>query len=582
MRGKWLAVAVIALSAMVGAARIQAAEKKPAVVPQDKIDKVTAAMPDKPFVKPAKAYKVLTLTTTKGFFHGSIPLAAKAIEIMGQKTGAFEATTTDDVTMLAADKLKAFDAIFWDQCTGEVFNEEALKASLLDFVKSGKGIVGAHAATDCFYKWKEFGEMMGGYFAGHPFRRISVKLDDPSNPLMTMFDGKGFEISDEIYTFRDPYSREKLRILMSIDWDKTKPYLQGDVDKRKKDLEKSSEKTKPESPEELKKKQDEQKKKAKDLDEYFDKLPRAKDNDYALSWIRDYGKGRVFYCGFGHDDQIWWNPTILKHYLAGFQYALGDLKADATPTAKLTPAPKAAPGPDLEAKKAAAPRQSVTVYAADAAPAAKPDAQGWICLFDGKDLGQWQNAGGQEPGKGWVIQDGALVRSTASGDIWSKQRFGDFTLDLEFKTEGNSGIFIRTDNPKDCVQTGIEIQVDKGGGKEKLGRNDVGSVYDCLAPSKNPFKDGEWNHVVITAKDSKITIVANDVPIVDMDLNQWTDAHQNPDGSKNKFNKALKDFKREGHVGLQDHGAKVSYRNIKVKPLTAAAASTGAAPARRG
>jgi hypothetical protein len=535
MRGKWLAVAVIALSAMVCAARLQAAEKKPQVVPQDKIDKVTAAMPDKPFVKPAKAYKVLTLTTTKGFFHGSIPLAAKAIEIMGQKTGAFEATTTDDVAMLAADKLKAFDAIFWDQCTGEVFNDEALKASLLDFVKSGKGIVGAHAATDCFYKWKEFGEMMGGYFAGHPFRKISVKLDDPSNPLMTMFDGKGFEISDEIYTFRDPYSREKLRILMSIDWENA--HLKGG---------------------------------------------NRADNDYALSWIRDYGKGRVFYCAFGHDDQIWWNPTILKHYLAGFQYALGDLKADATPTAKLTPAPKAAPGPDLEAKKAAVERQGVTVYAADAAPVAKPDAQGWICLFDGKDLGQWQNAGGQEPGKGWVVQDGALVRSTASGDIWTKQRFGDFTLDLEFKTEGNSGIFIRTDNPKDCVQTGIEIQVDKGGGKEKLGRNDVGSVYDCLAPSKNPFKDGEWNHVVITAKDNKITIVANDVPIIDMDLNQWTAANQNPDGSKNKFNKALKDFKREGHIGLQDHGAKVSYRNIKVKPLMAAAASTGAAPARRG
>lgn len=535
MRGKWLAVAVIALSAMVGAARIQAEEKKPEVVPQDKIDKVTAAAPDKAFVKPAKAHKVLTLTVTKGFRHGSIPLAAKAVEIMGQKTGAFEATTTDDVNMLAADKLKAFDAIFWDQCTGEVFNDEALKASLLDFVKSGKGIVGAHAATDCFYKWKEFGDMMGGYFAGHPFRKISVKLDDPTSPLMTMFDGKGFEISDEIYTFRDPYSREKLRILMSIDWENA--HLKGG---------------------------------------------NRADNDYALSWIHEYGKGRVFYCAFGHDDQIWWNPKILAHYLAGLQYALGDLKADATPSAKLTPAPKAAPGPDLEAKKAAAPRQSVTVYAADAAPAAKPDAQGWICLFDGKDLGQWQNAGGQEPGKGWVIQDGALVRSTASGDIWTKQRFGDFTLDLEFKTEGNSGIFIRTDNPKDCVQTGIEIQVDKGGGKEKLGRNDVGSVYDCLAPSKNPFKDGEWNHVVITAKDNKITVMANDVPIIDMDLNKWTEAHQNPDGSKNKFNKALKDFKREGHIGLQDHGAKVSYRNIKVKPLTAATASTGAAPARRG
>ena len=531
MRGKWLVPAVIALSAILCAARMPAAEKKPqAPVPEDKIKKVTEAMPDKPYVKPAKAYKVLTLTVTKGFRHGSIPLAAKAIEIMGRKTGAFEATTTDDVTMLAPDKLKAFDAIFWDQCTGEVFNEEELKTSLLDFVKNGKGIVGAHAATDCFYKWKEFGDMMGGYFAGHPFRKISVKLDDPTSPLMARFDGKGFEISDEIYTFRDPYSREKLRILMSIDWENA--HLKGG---------------------------------------------NRADNDYALSWIRDYGKGRVFYCGFGHDDQIWWNPKILQHYLAGFQYALGDLKADATPTAKLSPAPTPARGPDLEQKKAAALRQGVTVYAA----AAEADAKGWIMLFDGKDLSQWQNAGGQEPGKGWVIKDGALVRSAGAGDIWTKQRFGNFVLDLEFKTEGNSGVFIRTDNPKDCVQTGIEMQVDRGGGKEKLGPNDVGSVYDCLAPSKNPFKDGEWNRVVITAKDSKITIVANDVPIIDMDLNQWTEAKQNPDGSKNKFNKALKDFKREGHFGLQDHGANVMYRNIKVQPLTATAAAAPTTP-RRG
>jgi hypothetical protein len=518
---------MIALAVLVFSARVPAAEKKPETVAQDKIDKVTAATPAKPYAKPAESRKIIIFTMTKGFRHGSIPLAAKAFEIMGQKTGAFEATQSDQVADFAADKLKGYDAIIIDQCTGDLFKEEDLKTALLEFVKGGKGIVGVHAATDCFYGWKEFGEMMGGYFAGHPFGRISIKLDDPASPLNAMFDRKGFEIRDEIYTFKDPYSREKLHILMSIDWENA--HLKGG---------------------------------------------NRADNDYALSWIHEYGKGRAFYCAFGHDDAIWWNPKILAHYLAGIQYAIGDLKADATPTAKLSPAPTPARGPDLEAKKAAAEPKTVTIYAAPEENAAKTDAQGWIPLFDGKDLSQWMNAAGGEPGKGWVVEDGAMVRASGSGDIWTKQRFGNFVLDLEFKTEGNSGVFIRTDNPKDCVQTGIEMQVEKSGGKEQLGRNDVGSIYDCLAPSKNPFKDGDWNHVVITANGSKITIVANGVQIIDMDLDKWTDARKNPDGSANKFNKPLKDFKRDGHIGLQDHGAKVMYRNIKIKPV-AAAAGTG-------
>lgn len=128
-----------------------------------------------------------------------------------------------------------------------------------------------------------------------------------------MFAGKGFEISDEIYTFRKPYSRDNLRILMSIDWDNAG----------------------------------------------ITKGMNREDNDYALSWIREYGQGRVFYCGFGHDDQIWWNPQILAHYLAGAQYALGDLKADATPSNKITPAIEPAHGPKLTPPAPKAPAGTV-------------------------------------------------------------------------------------------------------------------------------------------------------------------------------------------------------------------------------
>lgn len=200
-----------------------------------------------------------------------------------------------------------------------------------------------------------------------------------------------------------------------------------------------------------------------------------------------------------------------------------------------------------------------------AAESAKPD--GCKSLFNGKDFTGWQNAAGKEPGAGWVVEDGAMVRKARAGDIWTKERFGDFVLEVEFKTEGNSGIFIRTDNPRDNVQTGIEIQVDRPA--KTPGKHSVGAVYDALAPSKEATKAGEWNRCVITAVDNRLSVEMNGEKIIDMDLNQWSEASKNPDGTKNKFRTALKDFKREGHIGLQDHGAVVAYRNLRIKPAKA-------------
>lgn len=187
----------------------------------------------------------------------------------------------------------------------------------------------------------------------------------------------------------------------------------------------------------------------------------------------------------------------------------------------------------------------------------------WQDLFNGKDFANWQNTAGAKPSEGWVVEDGAMVRRGRAGYIWTKDRFGDFVLDLEFKTAGNSGIFIRTDNTRDPVQTGIEIQVDRPAAKP--GKHTCGSIYDCLAPTKVADKPDQWNHVVITARDNRIMVLINGEKIVEMDLDRWSEANKNPDGSRNKFRTALKDFKREGHIGFQDHGAPVSYRNVKIK-----------------
>ena len=202
--------------------------------------------------------------------------------------------------------------------------------------------------------------------------------------------------------------------------------------------------------------------------------------------------------------------------------------------------------------------------------AATPDEKGWVTLFDGKDLDGWMNTAGQKPSEGWSIEDGAMMRKTKAGDIWTKQRFGDFVLALEFQTKGNSGVFIRTDNPKDNVQTGIEIQVDKPGGP---GKHSVGAVYDLQAPSKNAAKEG-WNKMVITAMGSQLKVELNGEQIVDMNLDRWTEPSVNPDGTKNKFKTALKNFKREGHIGLQDHNNEVAYRNVRIKPLKAGGSSS--------
>ena len=182
-------------------------------------------------------------------------------------------------------------------------------------------------------------------------------------------------------------------------------------------------------------------------------------------------------------------------------------------------------------------------------------------LFNGKDTTGWTDRNGGATK--WVAKDGTLTREAKVGDIWTKKRYGDFKLSLEFKTKGNSGVFIRTDNPKNNVQTGIEIQVNKPGGPNK---HSVGAIYDLVAPSKNVGKDG-WNKLVITAKGKDIKVNLNGEDIASIDLDKYTEPRKSADGSKNKFKTALKDFKREGHIGFQDHGANVAYRNITLEAL---------------
>jgi len=201
--------------------------------------------------------------------------------------------------------------------------------------------------------------------------------------------------------------------------------------------------------------------------------------------------------------------------------------------------------------------------------------KGFVPLFNGKNLDGWLTG----PDNAWVVEDGTLtLRREMDGKehnldyLWTKEQYGNFILELEYKTTGhtNSGIFIRTPNRKNPVYTGMEIQVSNSYGRSRLSnKGTAGAIYDCLTPTKNAAKPaGEWNKCRITCQDNLIKVVLNGEHIIDMDVDRWTTAGQNPDERGNKFkDTAVKDFSRVGHIGLQDHGRQVWYRNIRVKRI---------------
>ena len=187
-------------------------------------------------------------------------------------------------------------------------------------------------------------------------------------------------------------------------------------------------------------------------------------------------------------------------------------------------------------------------------------------LADG-ELSAWSM---QKP-DGWKVDNGELQpNGTKTGYIWSTDSYGDFELSLEFKMSEkcNSGVFFRTD-PSNAVQGGFEIQVfDSAAKGDDIDSHDCGALYDALVPSSNAAKPaGEWNTMTITAQGPQVVVVLNGVEVINANLDDWTTAGQNPDGSKNKFKTALKDLPREGHIGLQEHGHPVWYRNISIRPL---------------
>lgn len=273
----------------------------------DERDAILAALPTQAAV-PAKPRRLLVTSFNyrNGRIqsgHPSIEYGNFAFEQMGSRTGAWTAFFADDPAVFAPHHLAHFDAICFNNTGGVLTEDPQLQQSILRFVREGGGLVGIHAAaaTFCHYPrydyFPEFGALLGGFEnGGHPWgpeETIVLTPEDADSPVNAAFEGRDFEIQDEVFQMKEHYSRERLRVLLRINEEKT------DFSPERRIL-----------PE------------------------RRADEDIAISWIRTEEAGRVFYTSLGHNKEIFWNAPVLAHMFAGIRYALGDLEADATPRPK--------------------------------------------------------------------------------------------------------------------------------------------------------------------------------------------------------------------------------------------------------
>ena len=191
-------------------------------------------------------------------------------------------------------------------------------------------------------------------------------------------------------------------------------------------------------------------------------------------------------------------------------------------------------------------------------PLLKAEEKKWVTLYNGKDLTGWQTTGNWLPQK-----DGSILIHPRKGEkgwqrysayLWSKKKYKDFVLHVEYKypPKGNSGIHFRVGDLKNPVNTGIEAQVLDSFGKKKVGPHDHGGIIRTVGASKNMSrKPGQWNTMIVTCKGHHLKVQLNGEGIVDIQLDKTP----------------MKDRPLEGHIGLQDHGEpnNLHYPNIKNK-----------------
>ena len=493
-------------------------------IPRQRKEQIEQAAPSQPQVQPLKNRRVLIAITPphlmekdphKGY---CIPYGAYAFQTLGEKAGAYQPVVSDQLAMFLPEQIKQFDAIVLNNTSGpwiipteedlaqpafgkygsdKAAVEQVLRRSLLDFVREGGGLVAIHYASGANRHWPKFKELIGAAFTGHPWNEeIGIRVEEPGHPLVSAFELNEFRLADEIYEYGPPYDRSNVRVLLSLDPQRSNmnvPWI------------------------------------------------HRTDNDFALTWVKSYGKGRVFCTSFGHRTEIYWNPQVLRMYLDAVQFAAGDLKAPSEPRKETT----------------------------------EP---GFVSIFNGQDLTGWEG-----DSTIWSVEDGAITGQTTEEIkvrennflIWKGGQPESFELRLKYKLlGGNSGIYFhaekrppgqkgeplvgpQADFSADHRWTGVlmeytkrEILAERGqrvvieeNGQKKV----VGSLGDPAELLK-AVRDEDWNEYHVLSRGQTVILKINGIVMCEV-----TD----------------KDPRRTpgGHLALQVHtgpNMKVQFKDIRI------------------
>ena len=199
-------------------------------------------------------------------------------------------------------------------------------------------------------------------------------------------------------------------------------------------------------------------------------------------------------------------------------------------------------------------------------------AAGWQLLFNGRDHTGWKCNNGK-PIATPVEQDSIVPYKSGGYIVMHEKTFDNFELKCDVRWEDprcNSGIFFRVEDPKNPVHTGFEIQVMSG---TKIGKHEFGAIYDLTATTENAGKEtGQWNQIEIRCYGPYINVKVNGTEVAAMNCDKFDQPGVCPDGKKHKYKlngepRAVKDFAHLGHLGFQDHGHKVWYKNVKLLEL---------------
>lgn len=199
-----------------------------------------------------------------------------------------------------------------------------------------------------------------------------------------------------------------------------------------------------------------------------------------------------------------------------------------------------------------------------AADEKKPSEEGFVSLFDGKDIDQWQIVG--KVGPGYVVKDGILVcPKDGGGKLMTKKEYDNFVFRFEYRLEpgGNNGVGIRAPLEGDAAYAGMEIQILDDDAPQYATLQPFqyhGSIYGCVAAKRGaPKKPGEWNTEEIVCDGRHLKVTVNDKVVVDANLDDVKDE------ATLKAHPGLQ--RKTGHIGFLGHGAHVDFRSIRVKPL---------------